>query len=118
MVAGVTALLLSCSPSNFVPRSLYNLVSVGVVLRSQCIVLVLVLTDFVPRSIRSSVSIKKDYLGSSTVQASDRDVRSVVVRSIDRSVGVRVRLTGIRVARSVDEIVRSERGYRSARASP
>ena len=50
----------------------------------------------------SSVSIKKDYLGSSTVEASDRDVRSVVVRligrqiyafgriSVGRSVGIRV----------------------------
>ena len=71
------------SPSNFVPRSSYDLVLVGVVLRSQCIALVSVLTDFVPRSIRGLVSIKKDYLGSSTVQASEGDVRSVVVRSID-----------------------------------
>jgi hypothetical protein len=34
VVVGVTALLLSYSPSNFVPRSSYDLVSVGVVLRS------------------------------------------------------------------------------------
>ena len=77
-----------------------------------------------------SVSVKKDYLGSSTVQASDGDVRSVVVRligrqiyafgriSVGRSVSVRVRLTDIRVSRSVDEFVRSERGYRPARAFP
>ena len=53
VVAGVTALLLSYSPSNFVPRSLYNSVLVGVVLYSQCIALVLVLTDFIPYSICS-----------------------------------------------------------------
>ena len=77
------------SPGDFVPRSSYNSVSVGVVLRSQCIALVLVSTDFVPYSIHSSVSIKKDYLGSSTVQASDRETygRLKGRRSIDRLVG-------------------------------
>jgi hypothetical protein len=38
-----------------------------------------------------SVSVKKDYLGSSTVQASDGDVQSVVVQSISRSADIRVR---------------------------
>ncbi len=46
----------------------------------------------------SSVSIKKDYSGSSTVQASDRDVLSVVEGSVDRSVG--------RHTRSVDGYTR------------
>ena len=75
-----------------------------------------------------SVSVKKDYLGSSTVQASDGDVRSSfdgsvgrythsACISVGRSVGVRVRLTDIRVSQSVDEFVRSERGYCPARAS-
>jgi hypothetical protein len=68
---------------DFVPRSSYSSVSVGVVHRSQCIALVSVSTDFVPHSIRGLVSIKKDYLGSSTVQASV-DVRSFGGRSIDR----------------------------------
>jgi len=68
---------------DFVPRSSYSSVLVGVVHRSQCIALVSVSTDFVPHSIRGLVSIKKDYLGSSTVQASV-DVRSFGGRSIDR----------------------------------
>jgi hypothetical protein len=59
----------------------------------------------------NSVSIKKDYSGSSTVQASDGDVRSVVVRLIGRQTyafrtyivgrsvgGIRVRLTDIRAS--------------------
>ena len=109
---------------------MYSLVSIRVVYRSQYIALVLVLTDFVPYSIRGLISIKRDYLGSSTVPASV-DVRSVgrlstdirvrrvvVVRSIGRSVGIRVQLTDIRVAWSVDELVQSERGYCPARASP
>jgi hypothetical protein len=76
------------SPGDFVPRSSYNSVSVGVVLRSQCIALVSVSTDFVPHSIRSSVSVKKDYLGSSTVQASGRETYSR--SSFDRSIGRQV----------------------------
>jgi hypothetical protein len=51
------------------------------------------------------------------MQASDRDVRSVIVRSMDWLVGIRVWLTDIRVTWLVNEIVQSERGYRSARAS-
>jgi hypothetical protein len=92
------------SPSDFVPRSSYDSVSVGVVLRSQCIALVSVSTDFVPHSIRSSVSIKKDYLGSSTVQASGRR-RTVGRRSIDR-------LVGGRCTRSVDRYTRCSVGRR------
>jgi hypothetical protein len=52
------------------------------------------------------------------VQASEGDVRSVVVRSIDWLVGVCVRLTDIRVARLVDEIIQSERGYRLSTCFP
>jgi hypothetical protein len=98
------------SPSNFVPHSSYDSVSVRVVPYSQYAALVLVSTDFVPRSIYSSVSIKKDFSGSSTVQASEEDVRSVVVKgSVDRSVGRCTRL----VDRCTRYSVRSSFGRRS-----
>ena len=54
------------------------------------------------------------------MQASDKETygRLKGRRLIDWSVGIRVRLADIRVARSVDEIVRSERGYRLSTCFP
>ena len=62
-----------------------------------------------------SVSVKKDYLGSSTVQASDGDVRSVVVRSIGRQIyafGMYIRREVGRHTCSVDIYTRCSVGRR------